>query len=104
MEPGDFVNLYVIDPIEKIWGRLVRISDAGIVVRGFDVKLIESYRYQFQKEEPEVYPQTTFWPMRRVQKLDLDEAMGDIPSVIESLKRTTGLSADEILPPPQRAS
>ena len=104
MEPGDYVNLYVIDPIEKIWGRLVRIADAGVVVRGIDVKLIESFRYQFQKEEPAVFPQTTFWPMRRIQKIDMDEAVGDIPSVIDSLKRTTGLPADEILPSPRRAS
>ena len=104
MDTGDFVNLYTIDPIEKIWGRLIRISDAGVVVRGFDVKLIESFRYQFHKQEPEVYPQTTFWPMRRVQKVDLDEAIGDIPSVIASLKESTGLEADAIIPLPERAS
>lgn len=97
MKPGDFVNIYLIDPIEKIWGRLVQIDTAGIVVRGIDVKWIESFRYQCNKTEQEVFPQTSFWPMRRVQRIDMDEAMSGIPSVIDSIIRSTGMSADEII-------
>jgi len=104
MEPGEFVNLYLIDPIEKIWGRLVSIDSSGVVVRGVDVKMIETFRYQFQKEERETFPQTSFWPMRRVQRIDLDEAMDDLPSIIQSLVESTGLEIDDILPLPSSSA
>ena len=101
MEQGDLVNLYLIDPIEKMWGRLVRIDVTGIILRGIDVSMIEPFRYQLRKEETVVYPQTSFWPMRRVQRMDLDEPMDELPSVIQSIMSSTGFSADEIISLPE---
>lgn len=101
MKPGDFVNLYMNDPIEKVWGRLVSLSSAGITVRGIDIKYIEAFKYQFNKEDRDIFPQTVFWPMRRVQKMVLDEPMeGTLPSVIESMIASSRLGADEIIPLP----
>jgi len=100
MKAGVFVNLYLSDPIEKVWGRLYELSQVGVFIRGIDPKSVEAFRYQFQKEDKTVFPTTTFWPMHRVLRIDLDEALDTVPSVIETIKRTTGLSEDEIIEPP----
>ena len=97
MEYGDYINIHLTDPVERLWGRLIRLSNAGVIMRGIDVKEIEAFKYQFRKQEKEVFPQTAFFPMRRVQKMDIDEPLDQLPSVIEALVEATGKNADEII-------
>jgi len=95
MQNGDFVTLYLLDPLERVWGRLLRLSDAGVSLRGIDVKEIETFKYQFHKQEQVVFPQTSFYPMRRVLKMDLDEPIGTVPSIVQSIRAFAG--AGEII-------
>lgn len=97
MEGGDFIHVSLIEPTERFWGRLVKISEAGVVFRGIDVRQVELFKYQFKHKERTIFPQTLFLPMRRVQKIDLDEAMDSVPSVIQSIQEVTGLEEDDIL-------
>ena len=97
MQPGSFVTVYLVDPVERFWGRLFQLSQAGITVRAIDVKQIETFKYQFRKEERLVFPRTLFFPMRRIQQMDLDEALDDIPSVIDSISDATGRDPDDII-------
>ena len=97
MEPGQFVNIHLTDPTERIWGRLKRLDPAGVVVRGIDVRQIDTFRYQFRKDQPTVFPQTLFFPMHRVLKIDLDEPVDHLPAIIESIKRATGMDEDQIM-------
>lgn len=97
MENGDFVQLHLVEPREQWFGRLMRLSDAGILLRGIEIRLVESYRYQFQRGEEEVFPQSVFFPMRRVERLYLDEALGEVPSLLDTILRTTGWQMAEML-------
>ncbi len=97
MEAGDFIHVSLIEPTERLWGRLIKISEAGVVFRGIDVRQLELFKYQFKHKERTIFPQTLFLPMRRVQKIDLDEAMHTLPSVIQSIRTITGLDEDEIM-------
>lgn len=97
MKVQDFVTVHLGDPREQHWGRLLRLDAAGVIIRGIDVRQLESFRYQFKKQEQIVFPQTVFFPMRRIEQISLDEATGNIPSTIQLLRQHTGLSDDELL-------
>ena len=96
LKAGDFVHVQLIDPSERLWGRLDELNPAGVTMRCIDVSQLEVFKFQF-KTERKVYPQTVFFPMRRVQKVDLDESMDHVPSVIQSIKDITGLDEDAIM-------
>ena len=97
MELDSFVNIHLVDPVERMWGRLLSLNEAGITLRGIDVRQIESFKYQWHQEEQHVFPQTVFFPLRRVQKIDQDEAMGSLPSIIEAVIQTSGMVESDIL-------
>ena len=97
MDCGDFVTLYLLDPMERYWGKLIGLSEAGVTLRCIDVKEIETFKYQFHKQEQVVFPQTTFYPMRRILKMDLDESIGEVPSVIEAICGVTSATPSEII-------
>ncbi len=97
MERGSFITIHLIDPIERHWGRLIHIMNAGVTFRGIPINEIEAFKYQLGKEDQRVFPQTVFIPMRRVQKVDLDEPVGSTPAVIESMMDKRGLDEDQII-------
>ncbi len=97
MKPGTYINVHLIEPVERLWGRLIKLDQAGVVIRGVDVKQVETFKFQFNREDKLVFPQTIFFPMRRVQKVDLDEALDTLPSVIETIEEITGLSRNDII-------
>ncbi len=97
MEPGQFILVHLIEPNERFWGRLIKLSESGLVLRGIDVRQIELFKYQFRQQEKTVFPQTFFFPMRRVQKVDLDEPLDRLPSVIDAVKELSGLDEDTIM-------
>jgi len=97
MQTNDFINVHLGDPREQFWGRLLRLDQAGVLIRCIDVKQIENFRYQFNRNDRSVFPQTLFFPMRRIEHISLDEKVGSIPSTIETIREQTGLSDDELL-------
>ena len=96
MKADQWVNIHLTEPSERFWGRLLMLSDAGATLRCIDVKQIEPFKYQFKSDRQIVFPQTIFFPMRRIQQIDLDEAMGDLPSTIEAVLQITGLAEDRL--------
>ena len=97
MQEGSFVHVHLIEPTEQFWGKLIKLTEAGVILRGIDVRQIEVFKYQFNKDERMVFPQTIFFPMRRIQKVDLDEPMDELPSVIDSVIRVSGVDEDSLL-------
>lgn len=97
MEAGSIVNLTLIDPSEHYWGRLIALTPAGIVLRGIDVRQIERFKYQFKTADKRVFPQTVFFPMRRVQQVNLDEPIDALPSIIQAIVAYSGQPAEDII-------
>jgi hypothetical protein len=97
MQTGEFVLVHLIEPNERVWGRLSSLKESGVVVRGIDVGQIETFKFQFKRGERQVFTQTVFFPMRRIQKIDLDEPVGAIPSVIQAVLDISGLDEDAIM-------
>ena len=76
-------------PREKFWGAILAINPAGISVRGMDLNSFEDFTRQLNAGE-EVTPNAVFFPMHRVERIELDARNGDIPSLSERFANRTG--------------
>ena len=88
---GTPVILYLQAPKEKIWGILVSLSPAGIVLRGLDLVVFDDWmRQEARGDEPAVGLATIFYPMSRVVRMDRDESLGPLVSFAERFFREVG--------------
>jgi hypothetical protein len=93
---GTPVILYLQAPKEKIWGILVSLTPAGIVVRGLDLVVFDDWmRQEARGDEPAVGLATIFYPMARVVRMDRDESLGSLISFADRFFRQVGRTVFE---------
>ena len=98
MEIRSVVVLTLHSPKEKIWGELVALTPAGITVRGIDLNAFEEVLRQVVAGEAGVgLLSTIFYPIHRVERMAMDETVGEIPSLAERFERKIGLTVGEFL-------
>jgi len=98
METQSIVVLTLHAPRERIWGELVALTPAGITIRGIDLNSFEELLRQIAAGEAGVGAlSTVFYPMHRVERMAMDETVGEIPSLAERFERKIGLTVLEFL-------
>lgn len=96
MDTGDIVVATLGDPREQIWGLLMRLDGAGVIIRGIDARNFEEWTRQVASDhEPELGPSTVFYPAHRIERIDLDEPVGAVPSMRGRFFDITGKDAAE---------
>jgi len=94
--PGTPVLLYLHSPRAKVFGLLVSIRDAGVVVNGLDLDAFEDWlRQEIRHEEPGLGLVTLFYPMQRVERLERDETVGGIEGYADRFRREVGRDVSE---------
>jgi hypothetical protein len=81
-------------PREKYWGSVIAISAAGISLRGIDLHSFDDFARQV-KSGDEVQPNSVFFPMHRVERMELDVRNGEIPSMQERFATKCGKEFSE---------
>ncbi len=95
---GRPVVLYLDNPREKVWGLLIQIGAAGVLLRGLDLAVFDDWlRQEARRGEAEVALTTVFYPMARVARMELDETSGQIPSCAERFLSAVGRSVYDVL-------
>ena len=84
------VVLNLHGPREKVWGILMSMSSAGVSIRGIDLDSFEDWTRSVARGEQTMGLSTTFFPMHRVERINLDERVGDIPSCAETFESRVG--------------
>jgi hypothetical protein len=84
------------NPREKFWGAILDLSPAGLSVRGLDLNSFDDFAKQVRAGE-EVTPAAVFFPMHRVERIELDLRNGEIPSLSERFELKTGHAAADVL-------
>ena len=85
------VVLYLQAPKEKIWGLLLSVSTAGIVLRGIDLVIFDDWmRQEARGDERMLGLSTFFYPMHRVERMERDETIGSIVSYADRFAREAG--------------
>ena len=77
---GSIVLVSLNTPREKFWGAILDLMPAGVSLRGIDLNCFEDFARQVKAGEA-VTPNAVFFPMHRVERIELDARNGDIPSL-----------------------
>lgn len=98
METGSIIVLHLVEPSEKYFGVLTRLGAAGVTVRAVNLSSFDDWINSLSYDaRPAFGPATIFFPMRRVERMALDEEAGEVESLSQMLERRVGKSARELL-------
>lgn len=87
--PGAVVIATLSNPREKIWGAILNLSPTGLSVRGVDLSSFDDFIGQIRDGEP-FTAGVMFFPMHRVERIELDLPEGTIPSLAQRFAQKTG--------------
>src|SRR5207237_1419412 len=88
---GAPVLVFLQQPKEKVWGILVSLNTAGLVVRAIDLRAFDDWMRQEARGDEAVLGLTTiFYPMNRVERLERDETIGPLTSYADRFLREVG--------------
>ena len=89
MDCGQLVLITLYNPREKFWGVLLSLTAAGVSVRGVDLQSLDDFTQMVKTGEP-ASASVVFFPMHRVQRMELDDRSGELPSLAEQFTSKTG--------------
>ncbi len=81
-KPGAVVLLSLSEPREKFWGVLLQLSATGIGIRGIELSSFDETLRMLRHDEP-VSPTDVFFPMHRVERIEIDAPSCGVPSLRE---------------------
>ena len=88
---GSVVIVTLNSPREKFWGILLALTQAGASLRGADLNSLEDLARQV-REGDAVSANMVFFPMHRIERIEVDVRNGDIPSLQERFAAKAGRS------------
>jgi len=90
--------LYLNDPKEKIWGLVVSVSAAGVVLRGLRLDSFEDWMRQEARNEEELLGLvTSFYPLPRIERLEEDRSVGSVVSYSDRFAEAVGRTVHEAI-------
>lgn len=98
MEAGALVIVHLVNPTEKYWGVLVSLGVPGATVRGINLSTFDDWiNAVAYEEEPALGLVTVFFPLHRLERIFLDEQIGQVESLAQAFERRVGISFQEYL-------
>ena len=93
---GTMVVLTLGAPREKFWGAVLSLAAEGISIRGIELASFDDLVSLIKENEP-YSPGVVFFPMHRVERMELDLPDGSIPSLSQRFTARTGLDPASVL-------
>ena len=93
---GALVLITLNSPREKFWGAVLEIAPAGVSVRGLDLNSFDEVTGMLRANE-HAMPATVFFPLNRMERMELDVSNGPIPSLAERFESKSGQAAEHFL-------
>ncbi len=98
MEPGQLVVLHLVNPPEKYWGVLHGLSVAGVEMRGIGLSSFDDWMNSLlYDDEVALGLATIFFPLHRVERMFLDERVGQVESLAELFERRVGRPLRDVI-------
>jgi len=94
--PGALVIATLTNPREKFWGAILHLAGEGLSLRGVDVASFDNLASQIKNGEA-FTSGVVFFPMHRVERMELDLPEGDILSLAQRFAQKTGQDPAPIL-------
>jgi hypothetical protein len=84
------------NPREKFWGAVLSLAPEGLSLCGVEIASFEDLVRLVKDGEP-FTANVIFFPMHRVERLELDLPDGSIPSLSQRFTSKTGLAPSDVL-------
>jgi hypothetical protein len=101
--PGAVVIATLSNPREKFWGMILALAPAGLSLSGAELASFEDLAAMVRDGEP-FTPAVVFFPMHRIERVELDLPDGSLPSLSQRFLAKTGLEPSAALTPKNDAS
>lgn len=96
--PGAIVVLTLSNPREKFWGMILALGQEGLRLSGAELASFEDLAVMVKDGEP-FTPAVVFFPMHRIERVELDLPDGSLPSLSQRFFSKTGLEPAVALRP-----
>ncbi len=96
--PGALVIATLCSPREKFWGMILALSPNGLSLSGAELASFEDLTVMVRDGEP-LTPAIVFFPMHRIERVELDLPDGNLPSLSQRFFAKTGLEPFTALAP-----
>lgn len=100
--PGSVVIVTLCNPREKFWGMILTLAAEGLSLSGVELASFEDLAVMVKDGEP-FSPAVVFFPMHRIERVELDLPDGNLPSLSQRFLAKTGLEPSAALGMPQNS-
>jgi hypothetical protein len=94
---GALVMVHLVNPTEKFWGLLEALEPVGVTFRGISLDMFEEWMVEVSRGAPSLGLATMFVPLFRVERIYLDEAVGEVESYRQRFERRVGAAVERYL-------
>jgi hypothetical protein len=95
---GAVVIATLSNPREKFWGMVLALAPAGLSMSGAELASFEDLAVMVRDGEP-FTPAVVFFPMHRIERVELDLPDGSLPSLSQRFLAKTGMEPSSVLTP-----
>ena len=89
---GAVVVVTLSNPRDKFWGTLLALTAEGLSLCGIELASFDD-AIAMLKEGGAISPTVVFFPIHRVERIELDLPDGDVPSLSQRFSDRTGIDA-----------
>ena len=91
LESNSIVIAHLVNPTEKYWGVLLSLDPNGLSLRGVNVSSFDDWMFQIARQEERTLGLSTmFVPLSRVERIFLDEQVGEVESYRQRFEHNVG--------------
>ena len=94
--PGAIVIVTLCNPREKFWGMVLALAGEGLSISGAELASFEDLTVMVRDGEP-FTPAVVFFPMHRIERVELDLPDGNLPSLSQRFFGKTSLQPSAVL-------
>jgi hypothetical protein len=84
------------NPRDKFWGKLLALGAEGLTLSGIELASFEDLVLMV-KDAESFTPAVVFFPMHRIERIELDLPDGNLPSLSQRFSAQTGLEPAAVL-------
>jgi hypothetical protein len=96
--PGAMVIVTLGNPRDKFWGVILALTPEGFSLSGVELASFEDFVGMVKAGEP-FSPAVVFFPMHRIERIELDLPDGNLPSLSQRFSAKTGREPATLLGP-----
>ena len=94
--PGSMVVVTLGNPRDKFWGMILALAGEGLSMTGIELASFEDF-VVIVKDGESFSPAVVFFPMHRIERIELDLPDGSLPSLSQRFSSKTGLDPAVVL-------